>query len=336
MSKFWWSVAGVITVALVLVSAVVGILHKSFTYEESLRLTSGDTRRISSYSSTFCKKLRLESAGMPNNLNTSLFIVPDYEAEKLSKSNVFSTRIAGLSLPSYQHQYWKVFLHPNSTVTLEACVLNGEGMEVFIIRNGDFNERRNSLDSPSQTLRVPITNRCDEGPVKNKTLDPSDYHIEDVYYILFVGLESSVVNVLNGTLFFAIPEYDTTEVEVVSRDHCSTGIRPVLSCPVHVPLNFGTRGVISAEKTSLGLDSSIAAVDVKVSCEPRAWVYAVIVIVAVIVTAIVCFVGARVNWYMKNRRYIPLHGGQERGADGGQDQAAAAVADNRGCLDFHT
>ena len=300
-SKFCRSVTGVITVALVLISAVVGILHTSFTYEESLRLTSGDTRLISSYSKTFCERLRLENTGMPNNLNTSLFIVPDFETDKLFTSNVFSTRIAGLSLPSYQHQYWKVFLHPGSTVKLEACVLNGEGMEIFIIRNGD------SLDSgsPSQTLTVPIENYCNEGPV-NKTLDPSDFPIEDEYYILFVGLESSVVNVLNGTLFFAIPEYDTTKVEVVSSDHCSTGIRHVLSCTVRVPLNFGTRGVISAESTSLGLDSSIAAVDVKVACEPCAWVYAVIVVVAVIVIAIVCFVGACVYWYMKKIHDIRL------------------------------
>ena len=313
-SKFWWS-AAVVTVALVIlgVATCIVVLYTSFTYEESLHLTSGDTRLISSYSFTFCESLRLENTGMPNNLETSLFIFPDLETDELSKSNVFSTSIADLSLTNYRYHYWKVFIHPGSTMTLEACVLSGTGMEFLIISNGDFNEWRDSLNPTTQTIGIRITNRCSEG-MKEKTID---YDIEDVYYILFIGLKSSDVNVLNGTLFFAIPEYDT---EVKSKDHCATGGRHVLPCTVSVPFYSGFYSVISAEATSLGLHSGIAAVDVKVSCEPRALVYTLMAVVPVVITVIVCFISGCVVLYVKKLLDHPQR------PDGGQDPAADIIS----------
>ena len=93
--------------------------------------------------------------------------------------------------------------------------------------------------------------------------------------------------------------------------------------------------MISAEATSLGLHSSIAAVDVKVSCEPRAWIYALMVVVFVVITAAVWFIGACVYWYMKNRRYSRLDSAPP--TEEGRDTAAAAVvAANPGSLTFHS
>ena len=215
-SKFWWSATGVITVALALVGAVVSILYINFTYEESLHLTFGDTRLISSYSSIFCEKLRLENTGMPNNLETSLFIVPDFETDKLSIRNVFSTKIVELSLTSYQYQYWRVFLRPGSNVTLEACILSGTGMNFLKIRNGDFNEWRTGHGWPTPGLSI---DHCNEGPMKNYSFFLGDYVIKGMFYILLEGQDTEDphirdMNVLNGTLYFEIPEYDT-EVESV-------------------------------------------------------------------------------------------------------------------------
>ena len=317
-SKFWWSVTGVITVALALVGAVVSILYKRYTYEESLHLTSGDTRLISSYSHKFCERLRLENTGMPNNLETSLFIVPDLVPGMLSARNVFRTRIVDLSLARRRYHYWRVFLHPDSTVMLEACILNGTGMEFFILRNGRLNKwraaldpRGHALDPHRRALGIPITNRCSEGRMQNKSLDPDDYDAEDVYYILLVGLDGRVVNVLNGTLYFEISEYSTDAESGDVYSHCTTGGGLVHPCSVRVPLDLGSHGVISAEATSLGLHSGIAAVDVKVSCEPRAWIYALMVVAPVVIAMTFCFISACVCGYNHYNRPQPAARGRD-------------------------
>ena len=351
-SKFWWTAAGVITVALALVGAVVGILYTSFTYEESLHLTSGDTRLISSYSATFCESLRLKNTGMPNNLETSLFIFPDLAPDKLSIRNIFKTRIVDLSLSRRRYHYWRVFLHPDSTVMLEACILNGTGMEFFIVRNGRLNKWRDvldphgrALDPHRRALGIPITNRCSEGRMQNKSLDPDDYDVEDVYYVLLVGSNGGVVNVLNGTLYFEISEYSTDAESGDVYSHCTTGGGLVHPCSVRVPLDLGSHGVISAEATSLGLHAGIAAVDVKVSCEPRAWVYALMVVAPVVIAMIFCFISACVYGYIHYNRPQPAAGDRDPAAgedanpgrynqlrpnDGGRDPAAAGVT-NRPC-----
>ena len=329
-SKFCRGVTGVIVVALVLVGAVVGILYTSFTYEESLHLTRGDTRRISSYSSFFCEKLRLENTGMPNNLETSLFIFPNFEIDELSKSNVFNTSIAGLSLPSYQYQYWKVFLHPGSTVTLKACVLSGTGT-TFRIWNGDFNERWTTVRQRTYEI-----DHCNEGPVKSYSFFLRDHDREGMYYFLLEGQDTyDRMNVLNGTLYFEIPEYDTENVESVHVKSCTIDREYAHPCTVSIPLYPGSYAVISAEKTSLGLDSTIAAVDVKLSCEPRVWVYAAIAALPGVIAAPVCCIVLCVYCYMKNRRYSQLDSTPP--TEEGQELAAAAVvAASPGSLTFHS
>ena len=319
-SKFWWGVAVVVTAVLVVLGAAIGILYTSFTYEESLHLTYGDTRLISSYSSVFCEGLKLENSGMPNNLETNLSVYPDLETSKLSSRNAFSTKIVDLSLSSKRYHYWRVFIHPDSTVVLEACILSGTGMQFLIIRSGGFSEWRDGLDIHTHSVGLPVTHRCNQGPMTNTTLDHSDYDVEDVYYILLIGIESIDPNVLNGTLHFEIPEYDA-EVGLIDVPSCTTGGRRVHPCSVDVPLYVGSYAVISAEATSLGLHSSIAAVNVRVSCKPRAGVYALMAVVPVAVMAVVCFVSACVYWYVRYNRLHPPAGGAG-------DPAAAVVVAN--------
>ena len=294
-SRLWLCVSGFIVLFLVLllVFATVGIRHTRLSYGASLCLTVGGTRLIS-YSSAFCESLTLDNTATPNNLKTNLSVILSPQPDKLLTDHVdFTIDATGLALTSDLYHYWKVFVRRGSTVVLEACIVSGKGMNFEMIREGGLNLWRAARDpSDRHTFTVlGITNSCSEGLRQNYSFYPQDFEISGVYYFVLSGMESEAVNVLNGTLHFTIPEYNTeTEVELYKHSPCTTGGGVVRPCTVPVPLYPGSYGVISAEDTSLGPISSVAAVDVSWSCNPRIWVYAVMVIapVGVTVGCLVC------------------------------------------------
>lgn len=290
-------------VAALAVLTVIGVRYGRFNEKAALHMTPGDTRLIS-YSSRFCESLTLKNTGLPNNFNTTLVTVRS--KPELSVNATTSITVIDLTLSYGLYQFWRFYLYPGSTIGLRACILNGKGMELDIVRGRKFGAWLKAPGSYQHLeKKFTITTKCSSGTMQSNNYT---FEAEDEYYFAFIGLTDNSAGI-NGTLDFTSPEYAINETFI---DSCSTGRQSVHghSCTISVPYHSDSYGLILVEDISLGTYASSAAVDVEWTCNPRVWLYAIIVISPA--TFVVLLFSAIVTacWCAKTKRsskYTPLH-----------------------------
>ena len=201
-------------IAIILIVIVIGVRYDKYNEKGALHMTPGDTRLIT-YSSRFCKSLTLKNTGLPNNFNTTLVTVGT-KPELSASATDFQITVNDLTLNYGLYQFWRFYLYPGSTFGLTSCILNGQGMELDIVRGRYFDAWLKAPGSYQHLERkFTITTLCSSGTMQsnNYTFDS-----EDKYYFAFIGINDDNEGI-NATLDFTSPEYVIKTV----IDSCSTG-----------------------------------------------------------------------------------------------------------------
>ena len=244
---------------------------------------------IRSYNHDFCQGLLAESTDVPNNLqsNATLYLLnsrpplADHERFNVSERT---------NLDSYLTNYhgWNFYMNTGSKMSFNACYpldMNGNFDVIFYLIKGSKNHNKWTGD-PDQSYAVKyshLTSKC-------QTIS-YQVHKDDMYYFVFY-LDSylSLSTVLDIDFQFDRTVYHISLDSVVHS--CSFPLNGHSSCSIDVPMSSGYTAVLSLN-TSLPVDYDDGA-NIHISCQPRAWLYAVVVVctvvpvITIVVLVVVC------------------------------------------------
>lgn len=196
------------------------------------------------------------------------------------------TATAPSVIPADNYRYLYYHMHPRSEVNITYCIKDSsrrKSLSVDIIKGSDnFDEWKDDGDLSHTKTHISISNLC-SGPTEFKYLSPDYFASGDTYYFAFDNLGTSDVN-WNATLQLRRTEYLPRSAGI--KDSCTiTGD----SCSVSIPLHSDYVAMIEVANYTAGAEDNIS---ISWSCNPRVWVYIIIVLVPLIfvvsVTLIVC------------------------------------------------
>lgn len=257
---------------------------------------------IHSYNTEFCQGLLAKSTNTPNSpqSNATLYLLS--KPPSLSDVESFNiTKTAGF-MSEGDHHNWNFHLNEGSKVTLNACyqenTMNKYGVKFYLIRgNRNFSDW---IDDPhdlnNYVLQRSLLHTC----------TTISYDVVDggKYYFAFYGYSYTYV-LLSVDFQFHRTVYHVSPDSIFEK--CTIPLDGQASCSVNVPLSSNYAALLSFN-TSLPVDYSDGA-DVYISCQPRIWLYAVIVLCAVVPTVIIItlvVVCICVKVRRGRRKYLPL------------------------------
>ena len=249
------------------------------------------------YNGYFCQGLSGKSIDSPNNFvsNATLYLLNSRPL--LSDREVFNvSEKANLDSSNTNYQSWNFYLNSDSVMTLEACYQRNQSTAhyvTFYLIKGTKNHNK-WIKNPGGSYAVKslhLTADCQTVSYRVKS--------NDLYYFVFhlnSGFSSSaVVNLdfnFNRTVFH-IPLSDVVQ-------SCSFSLDGDSSCSIGVPMSSGYTAALSLN-TSLPVDYNDGA-NVKVSCQPRSWLYALIVLsIVVVLFVVLVLVLVSVRFWIKRR-----------------------------------
>ena len=260
---------------------------------------------IRSYNHDFCQGLLAESTDVPNNLqsNATLYLLnsrpplTDHERFNVSERT---------NLDSYLTNYhgWNFYMNTGSKMSFNACYpldMNGNFDVIFYLIKGSKNHNKWTGD-PDQSYAVKyshLTSKC-------QTIS-YQVHKDDMYYFVFY-LDSylSLSTVLDINFQFDRTVYHISLDSVVHS--CSFPLNGHSSCSIDVPMSSGYTAVLSLN-TSLPVNYDDGA-NVHINCQPRVWLYAVIVVcsvVPVIIIIVLVVVCVCIKVRKGKKKYSPIN-----------------------------
>ena len=190
-------------------------------------------------------------------------------------------------------------MHPGSTFSFEVCYIPIKGVPtmkevVYYLIQGDENYN-NWCDDPNDSYSVQhiqLSTRC-----RHIT-----YQVEkdDIYYFVFYN-NMDVRSTLNVHFRFNRTKYEFTADDIV--DSCSIGVNSHDSCSVNLPLLASYTALLEFDTNPpVDWDNGVM---MNIQCQPRGWLYAVIVIgvVLFLVGIVVIVMLTCVCIYLKQRRW---------------------------------
>lgn len=277
---------------------------------------------IRTYNHDFCQGLQAKSTSTPKNnaaqSNATLYLLNRYpllstDNEKFS----FSKRVRFVSEGDYFN--WNFYLNVGSNVHFNACYDSDSttysSITLYVIKGSkNFNRWMDDPDDPDNVVRSPTLN----SPCTNISYSVSE---SDRYYFAFYSRTFSRFW-LDIDSQFMRRVYDIPPDSIVHD--CTIPLDGHSSCSIGVPMSSGYTAVLSLNTTP-PVDFSDDGADIQISCQPRAWLYAVIVLCTVLpVTVIVILVIVCVCVVVKRgrRKYTPLVGNDDQTAkDAFEDSA---------------
>lgn len=234
---------------------------------------------IHTYNNDFCQSLLAKSTNTPRNQQSNATLYLLSKPPSLSHVESFNvTKTAGFRSEG-DHHNWNFYLNEGSNVSLSACYqensIDDSGVEFYLIRgSGNFSDWIDDPhDSDSYLHRRLLLSMCTT--ISYNIIDGGKYYFAFYGYYYFNVL-LSVDFQFHRTVYYASPDS--------IFEKCTIPLDGQASCSVDVPPSSNYTALLSFN-TSLPVDYSDGA-DVRISCQPRVWLYAVIVLCAVFPTAI--------------------------------------------------
>ena len=280
---------------------------------------------IRSYKGDFCEGLQAVSTDVPNNAqsNATLYLLSSRppligrESFNLSESPIFND--------NNNYHYWNFYLNTGSVVTINACYPSASSYDIkfYLIKgSANYNSWTNEPHSSYAVKYIRLSLQCQ--------LVSYQVQHDEVYFFVFYWDSYFVFPsvILNINFHFDRTVYEVSQNIVV--ENCSIPLDGHSSCSLSVPMSSSYTAFLSLN-TSLPVDYNDGA-NVQINCQPRGWLYAVIVVssvvpVLVIVALVITWVCIRVR---KAKKYSTLRtsGSASVSTDGSQGSANVASTES--------
>ena len=286
MYRFCCCGAGcIVAILIIVILSVVLCLHFSWTSEETNTASeySLTDKVILTYDSYFCQGLTANSTTKPDNYqqsNAILYLLHDppplTRVESFNISDVVQFRSEG------DVYSWNFYLNDGSNVTLSICyqenLADYFGIGFFLIRgSGNFSKWKDEYyvyDPDSYVFEHLLLSHCTY--ITYSVLKGGEFYL--VLYAFYDAVGMLYVDFqLNRTVYHISPANIIQNCTILldGHDECSVG----------VPTSPGYTALLSLD-TSLPVDYNSKA-KIHISCQPRIWLYAVIVLCIVIVISMI-------------------------------------------------
>ena len=304
----------IIVIAIVSISVVLHYGTDSNDLDDPIEYDLTD-KVILSYKGDFCEGLQAVSTNTPNSAqsNATLYLLRSPPPLTGSES-INVSEILNLKNNNYFH-YWYFYLNTGSTSSIKVCYPSASSYNVkfYLIKGtASYNRWTNDPHSSYAVKYVRLSLQC----------QTVTYQVQrdELYFFVFY-LDPYFVTpsvILDIDFRFARTVYGISQDNVV--ENCSIPLDGHSKCSLNVPLSSRYIALLSLN-TSLPVDYNDGA-NVQINCQPRGWLYAVIVVccvvpvIAIIALVITC-VCIRVR---KAKKYsaLPAIGSTSVSTDGSQ------------------
>ena len=234
---------------------------------------------IRSYESDFCKGLLARSTNLADSpqSNATLYLLNSRPSLTDSESFNISTTASFSYVTNYH--VWNFNLNAGSKFSFSACYTSNiwYDLDFFLIKgNKNHNKWTNDPDRSYAVLYKRLSSQC----------QTVNYQVnnDDLYFLVFyLDPELSFSRTLSLNFSFDRTVYHISQESVVQN--CSFPLDGFSRCSLGIPMSSSYTLVLSLN-TSLPVDYNDGA-NVEIDCQPRGWLYAVIVIFAGVVPLIV-------------------------------------------------
>ena len=245
----------------------------------------GETR-TGYHSSVFCSSVTLENPSITSSASVYL-LRNEPELTKLYNFTITDSLVLGYMY----YRYWNFYMYPGSNYTFSSYLTSGSVSYYLIKGKTNFqNWHRTdgySLDSVSFSS------------VSNKTRSRS-FTVEDEYYFVLYNPYKADAK-FQVTLAFNRTEYSAQSGSVVTS--CTAA--PSSKCTMDIPYNSDYTVLIEAGAPGNGDWGTNVEIDT--ACNPRVWVYVMIVLLPTLgVVALVTCIAVACSCIRRRRRYSSL------------------------------
>jgi hypothetical protein len=266
---------------------------------------------VHTYSNHFCQGLQAKSTNIPNlnydKSNATLYLLNRYPSLSAKNENFNFSVPRNRFTAEGDYWDWNFYLNERSKAHFSACYDSDSssysGITFYAIKgHKNFNDWKDDPDNPDNV--VYSKNLLSQCTNISYSVTVSDRYYFALYSHTFYRLW------LDFDFRFERTVYDISSESVVQN--CTIPLDGTSSCSIGVPMSSGYTAVLSLN-TSLPVDYTDGA-DVEISCQPRTWLYAVIVLCTVLpVAVIVILVIVCVCVVVKRgkSKYTPLVGSDE-------------------------
>lgn len=279
---------------IILLSVSLSVRYHDYDSNSDNAFAAGDTR-ILSYSSSFCDGLTLTGDD-----SATLYLLRS--TPPLSgPTNIFSTKFEPSNPPdSYKYLYY--YLYPGSKMEMTYCLSGSSGWSGFftfalIKGKSNFNDWEDDGSSSHTLKQFTVESQCPS----SKSFY-YNFTSEDTYYFVFDNLGPNTFS-LDASLVLNRTEYLPNEVSVY--DSCDISF--VDDCSVSVPYQSDYVALLEVSSQSVvGPDSNLYY---NWSCNPRVWIYVLIVflpLLFVVVTTLVVLTVCIIYVRKRSQKYTTL------------------------------
>lgn len=283
---------------------------------------------IRTYNSRFCQGLQAKSTSRPKfyaaQSNATLYLLNEHPP--LSRTENFSFTVTRNRFTAEgDYRNWNFYLNKGSkahfNVSYEPNSESFSGVTLYVIKGSkkfsDWKDDPDNLDNIAYSRKF-------SSPYNIMYNVSYDVSVSDRYYFVFYS--GRYLRLWMDISFrFERTVYDIPQ-DSIGQD-CTIPLDGYSSCSIGVPMSSDYTALLSLN-TSEPVDYTDGA-DVQISCQPRAWLYAVIVVctilpvATVIILVIVC---ACVAVKRGRNKYTPLVGSNEQTAKDAFEDSANVTA----------
>ena len=269
---------------------------------------------IRTYNSDFCQGLQAKSTRKPKynalQSNATLYLLNEYPSPTDTENFNFSAKNVRFTTEG-DYQNWNFYLNEGSNAHFNACYAPDSssyfGITLYVIKGSkNFDKWKDNPDDSHNVIRsYSISLLCRE---VSFSVFESDRYYFAFYSHTFTRLWFSIDFQFSRTV------YHISQNNVVQS--CFIPLDDHSSCSIGVPMSSGYTALLSLN-TSLPVDYNDDGADIHINCQPRVWLYIVIVVctvlpVIVIVTLVIVCVCVIVK--RGKKKYEPLVGSDDQTA----------------------
>ena len=275
-----------VVVTLIIVLSISLSIRYNDNNEDNNYFAAGDTRIIS-YSPSFCDGLTLSGDN-----SATLYLLRNTPPLSGPTNTLTVQAPSPIKPDTYQYLYY--YLHYGSEFTLTYCIEDGSITSLsfaFIKGKNNFNNWVDDGDTFHTIHHFTISNMCSDN---TKTFTYTKVTSEDTYYFAFDNIGVSSV-FLRAELELNRTEYLPNEVGIY--DSCS--IDGGDSCSVPVPFQSNYTAVLEIGSNDIAPNENVAF---DWSCNARAWIYVLIVLMPLLFVVTACVIALLVCIYFARKR----------------------------------
>ena len=243
--------------------------------------------RIISYKGDFCQDLRTSSTAQTINQQSTGYLYFLRSRPPLTISEVFNDSVTADLNNNLNFQYWNFYLNTGSEAHFKVCYKQQDGSPrniiLYIIRG---------IDQLNEWIEEPRDSEAEETYRLTSDCDTIDYDVprDGMYYFVFY-LSSGSFGTVN--VYFIIDRllYDVQPDNIVHE--CSFALDGRSSCSLSGGWYTPYTAVLSLN-ASRPIDYARDGAEIRISCQPRGWLYAVIVLAVLIVFSLMFVCGIAV------------------------------------------